>query len=191
MDIYSRKVVGWEIHAHEKAEYAALLIKKACLAEGITQKGLVLHADNGSPMKGATMLATLQRLGVVPSFSRPSVSNDNPYSESLFGTMKYTPTYPSKPFNSLEEARAWVHGFVNWYNEAHRHSGIRFVTPAERHNGSDHQILAARKVVYETARQRRPERWSGETRNWSPVGEVWLNPDKEDALNSGIRGQAA
>jgi putative transposase len=191
MDIYSRKVVGWEIHEHEKAEYAALLIKKACLAEGITQKGLVLHADNGSPMKGATMLATLQRLGVVPSFSRPSVSNDNPYSESLFGTMKYTPAYPSKPFNSLEEARTWVHSFVNWYNEVHRHSGIRFVTPAERHNGSDHQILAARKAVYETARQRRPERWSGETRNWSPVGEVWLNPDKEGASNSGIRGQAA
>jgi putative transposase len=191
MDIYSRKIVGWEIHEHEKAEYAAMLIKKACLAEGITQKGLVLHADNGSPMKGATMLATLQRLGVVPSFSRPSVSNDNPYSESLFGTMKYTPAYPSKPFKSLEEARTWVHGFVNWYNEAHRHSGIRFVTPAERHNGADHQILAARKVVYETARQRRPERWSGETRNWSPVGEVWLNPDKEGALNSEIRDQAA
>ncbi|MCL7420221.1 MAG: integrase core domain-containing protein, partial [Methylobacter sp.] len=106
-------------------------------------------------------------------------------------TMKYTPAYPSKPFNSLEEARTWVHGFVNWYNEVHRHSGIRFVTPAERHNGSDHQILAARKAVYETARQRRPERWSGETRNWSPVGEVWLNPDKEGASNSGIRGQAA
>jgi putative transposase len=191
MDIYSRKIVGWEIHPHEKAEYAATLIRKACLSEGITEKGLVLHSDNGSPMKGATMLATLQRLGVVPSFSRPSVSNDNPYSESLFGTMKYTPAYPSNPFESLEEARDWVHGFVRWYNETHRHSGIRFVTPAERHRGSDHQILAARKEVYEAAKQKRPERWRGETRNWSPVGEVWLNPDNTGALNEEIRDEAA
>ncbi|HIE55234.1 MAG TPA: transposase, partial [Chromatiaceae bacterium] len=93
MDIYSRKIVGWEIHENETAEHAATLIRKACLSEGIGQRELVLHSDNGSPMKGASMLATLQRLGVVPSFSRPSVSNDNPYSESLFGTMKYTPAY--------------------------------------------------------------------------------------------------
>ena len=105
MDIYSRKIVGWEIHENETAENASLLIRKACLAEGVSKKGLVLHSDNGSPMKGATMLATLQRLGVVPSFSRPSVSNDNPYSESLFGTMKYTPAFPSKPFESLDAAR--------------------------------------------------------------------------------------
>ena len=94
MDIYSRKIVGWEVHEREAAEHAAVLIRKAVLAEGITDQGLVLHSDNGSPMKGATMLATLQRLGVVPSFSRPSVSNDNPYSESLFGTLKYTPAFP-------------------------------------------------------------------------------------------------
>jgi transposase InsO family protein len=105
MDIYSRKIVGWEIHENETAEHASLLIRKACLAEGIREKGLVLHSDNGSPMKGATMLATLQRLGVVPSFSRPSVSDDNPYSESLFRTLKYTPAYPSKPFENLEAAR--------------------------------------------------------------------------------------
>jgi transposase InsO family protein len=129
MDIYSRKIVGWEVHENERAEHAARLIRKACLAEGISEHGLVLHADNGSPMKGATMLATLQRLGVVPSFSRPSVSNDNSYSESLFGTMKYTPAFPSKPFESLTAARDWVHGFVHWYNEEHRHSGIQFVAP--------------------------------------------------------------
>ncbi|WP_419585727.1 transposase, partial [Thiolapillus sp.] len=159
MDIYSRKIVGWEIHENETADHAALLIRKACLAEGISMQDLVLHSDNGSPMKGATMLAMLQRLGIVPSFSRPSVSNDNPYSESLFGTMKYTPAYPSKPFESLDAAREWVSEFVHWYNEEHRHSGIQFVTPAQRHSGAEKLILMNRKVVYESAKQRNPERW--------------------------------
>jgi putative transposase len=191
MDIYSRKIVGWEIHERETAEQAALLIKKACLAEGIAAHGLVLHSDNGAPMKGATMLATLQRLGIMPSFSRPSVSNDNPYSESLFGTLKYTPSYPSQPFASLDAARGWVNDFVRWYNHEHRHSGIRFVTPAERHLGLDKEILAARKRVYEAAKQQRPERWSGETRNWSPIGEVWLNPENTPVANEAIRKEAA
>ena len=177
MDIYSRKIVGWEIHEDESSAHAAQLIRKTCLAEGVTQEGLVLHSDNGSPMKGATMLATLQRLGVVPSFSRPSVSNDNPYSESLFGTMKYTPAYPSKPFADLSEARAWVHRFATWYNEQHRHSGIQFVTPGQRHRGEDRAILAARKATYEQAKKRRPDRWTGDTRNWNKVGPVWLNPE--------------
>jgi putative transposase len=178
-DIFSRKIVGWEVHDEEKAEHASVLIRKTCLAQGIHEDGLVLHADNGGPMKGATMLATLQRLGIVPSFSRPSVSDDNPYSESLFRTLKYTPAYPSKPFASLSEAREWVHGFVQWYNEEHRHSAIRYVTPAQRHRGEDIAILAARQRLYEAAKQARPERWSGETRNWTPINEVWLNPSKE------------
>jgi putative transposase len=179
MDIYSRKIVGWEIHENEMAEQAATLIRKACLAEGISERGLVLHSDNGSPMKGATMLATLQRLGVVPSFSRPSVSNDNPYSESLFGTMKYTPAYPLKPFEDLTAARDWVHRFVRWYNEEHHHSGIRFVTPDQRHSGEEREILDKRKAVYEMAKAQNPKRWSGNTRNWEPVGEVWLNPETQ------------
>ena len=137
------------------------------------------------------MLATLQRLGVVPSFSRPSVSNDNPYSESLFGTMKYTPAFPSKPFESLTAARDWVHGFVHWYNEEHRHSGIQFLRPAERHRREDHAILAKRKDLYEAAKERNPQRWSGQTRNWEPVGEVWLNPENSDAHQAGIREKAA
>ena len=116
-DIFSRKIVGWEVHDHESAEHASVLIRKTCLAEGIYEDGLVLHSDNGGPMKGATMLATLQTLGVVPSFSRPSVSDDNPYSESLFRTLKYSPAYPNKPFESIVEARQWVHRFVQWYNE--------------------------------------------------------------------------
>ena len=191
MDIYSRKIVGWEIYENETADNASLLIQKACLAEGTIQQGLVLHSDNGSPMKGATMLATLQRLGVVPSFSRPSVSNDNPYSESLFGTMKYTPAFPSKPFVSLNEAREWVHDFVHWYNEEHRHSGIRFVTPAQRHSGMERSILLNRQAVYQAAKQRNPKRWSGETRNWCPIGEVWLNPENQGIKKAEIRDQAA
>jgi transposase InsO family protein len=190
-DIFSRKIVGWEVHEDEKAEHASVLIRKTCLAEGITEAGLVLHADNGGPMKGATMLSTLQRLGVVPSFSRPSVSDDNPYSESLFRTLKYTPAYPNKPFKSLAAAREWVHRFVQWYNEEHRHSGIRYVTPGQRHRGEDAAILAARKRLYEAAKQACPARWSGETRNWEPVREVWLNPPKEAESEESANKKAA
>ena len=178
-DIFSRKIVGWEVHENESAAHASLLIRKACLAEGVQPEQLVLHSDNGSPMKGATMLATLQKLGVTPSFSRPSVSDDNPYSESLFRTMKYTPAFPAKPFQSIEAARKWVHEFVQWYNEEHRHSGIQFVTPGQRHRGEDREILEKRKAVYQEAKERNPKRWSGAIRDWSPVTEVWLNPPKE------------
>ena len=178
-DIYSRKIVGWEAHEKESAAHASPLIRKTCLAEGVQQDQLVLHSDNGSPMKGATMLATLQKLGVVPSFSRPSVSDDNPFSESLFRTMKYAPSFPAKPFESIEVAREWAHEFVQWYNNEHRHSGIQFVTPNQRHQGLDREILEKRKAVYLAARERNPERWSGEIRNWDPITAVWLNPGKE------------
>ena len=131
-------------------------------------------------MKGATMLATLHKLGVVPSFSRPSVSNDNPYSESLFRTMKYRPEYPSKPFGDIEQAQSWVDGFVFWYNTQHMHSSIRYVTPDDRHFGREEHILANRRKVYEKARSRNPHRWSINIRNWNPVHQVWLNPEKKD-----------
>ncbi len=179
-DIFSRKIIGWEVHEQESAEHASTLMKKACLRESIQPGKLTLHADNGGPMKGATMLATLQRLGVVPSFSRPSVSDDNPYSEALFRTLKYVPNYPDKPFDSLEAAREWVHAFVTWYNESHRHSAIGFVTPAQRHCGEDVAILQARKAVYEQAKAQRPARWSGTTRDWSRKNVVWLNPARDD-----------
>lgn len=178
-DIFSRKIVGWEVHEKESAEHASELIRKACLAEGIHQEGLVLHSDNGSPMKGATMLATLQKLGVIPSFSRPSVSDDNPFSESLFRTLKYIPSYPNQPFESIDAARQWVYSFVQWYNKEHRHSAIHYVTPNQRHRGEDKVILKKRTAVYEAAKQKNPQRWSGHIRNWSPVTVVWLNPPKE------------
>jgi hypothetical protein len=129
-------------------------------------------------MKGATMLATLEKLGVVPSFSRPRVSNDNPFAESLFRTCKYRPNYPRNPFDNVEQARTWTHQFVHWYNHQHKHSGLKFVTPAQRHRGLAGAILRQREQVYEAAKQRCPERWSGATRNWKLKDEVWLNPER-------------
>jgi putative transposase len=178
MDVYSRKIVGWEVFETESADHAASVFRKTHLREGIAGNSLALHSDNGSPMKGATMLATLQRLGVMPSFSRPSVSDDNPYSEALFKTLKYHPGFPDKPFNSLDEAREWVAGFQHWYNEIHRHSGLKFVTPGQRHRGEDIAILAQRVALYETAKTQRPERWSGPTRDWQPEKIVYLNSNK-------------
>ena len=179
MDIYSRKIVGWQVYEEESSTLAGELMTDICHREGILPEQITLHSDNGGPMKGATMLATLQELGVVPSFSRPSVSNDNPYSESLFRTLKYLPEYPERSFFDLLAARTWVQGFVDWYNHEHLHSAINFVTPDQRHKGLDIQILAKRKQVYEQAKSNHPERWSGDTRNWEPVKKVYLNPEKK------------
>jgi len=178
LDVYSRKIVGWEVYAEESADHAASTFRKSYLREGIAGQSLILHSDNGSPMKGATMLATLQKLGVMPSFSRPSVSNDNPYSEALFKTLKYNPGFPEHPFETLDQARQWVAGFVHWYNEEHRHSALKFVTPGQRHRGEDKDILALRAAVYDTAKANRPERWSGSCRNWDRPEIVTLNPSK-------------
>jgi transposase InsO family protein len=162
-------------------EHGARLLAETARAEGVPPDQLVLHSDNGGPMTGSTMLATLQRLGILPSFSRPGVSDDNPFSESLFRTLKYRPGYPSRPFRSLEEARSWVAGFVRWYNTQHLHSALRFVTPEDRHAGREEAILEARRQVYEAARRHRPERWSRDVRNWTPVGDVTLNPANDAA----------
>jgi len=191
MDVYSRKIVGWEVFDTESAEQAALVFRKTHLREGICAKSLVLHSDNGSPMKGATMLSTLQRLGVMPSFSRPSVSDDNPFSEALFKTLKYHPGFPDKPFDGLQEAREWVARFQRWYNEVHRHSGLKFVTPTQRHCGEDAAILGKRHVLYEAARARNPERWSGSTRNWEPEKIVFLNPGKPMKKEGDLKQKAA
>lgn len=177
VDIWSRKIVGWAVHEQESAAHGVRLIDEAARALGIECHRLVLHADNGGPMKASTMLATLQRLGIVPSFSRPHQSNDNPYSESLFRTAKYRPNYPRRPFASLEATRTWVADFVRWYNTRHLHSALRFVTPDDRHFRREKAILAARVKVYADARARNPERWSAGTRNWTPVGDVHLNPE--------------
>ena len=178
LDIYSRKIVGWQVHESESAEFAADLLKDIVRREEVKSGEVLLHSDNGSPMKGATMLATLQSLGVMPSFSRPGVSDDNAFIESFFKTLKYAPVYP-KSFEDVAAARVFVEEFAQWYNHEHQHSGLRYVTPAQRHAGEDGAILAKRKVVYERAKQTYPQRWNGrKTRNWDPVSEVFLNPER-------------
>jgi len=191
VDIYSRKIVGWEVHERESAELAAGLLERAVWAEGGVTSPLILHADNGSPMKGATMKVTMERLGVTPSFSRPRVSNDNPFSEALFRTCKYVPAWPAKGFASIDEARDWVLEFVRWYNTQHQHSAIRFLTPDQRHRGEDAALLASRHAVYQAAREKHPARWSGRTRNWRPVGAVSLNPERPDTRRGGHGGADA
>lgn len=116
---------------------------------------------------------------MTPSHSRPRVSNDNPYSESLFRMLKYCPQWPREGFDSVESAREWVHRLVRWYNNDHRHSGIKYVTPDEKHRERDAEILACRKALYEEARRKNPTRCSGKTRNWEPVTAVSLNPEND------------
>jgi len=174
-DIWDRLIVGNKVHEEESADHAARMMSE--IGKEVNLKGLYLHSDNGSPMKGATMLATLQRLQVMPSFSRPSVSNDNPYSESLFKTMKYHVKYPGH-FKTLEEAQEWVNNFVDWYNNKHLHSGINYVTPMQRHTGEDKAILQNRANTYAIARSKHPERWSKNCKQWVWQKSVLLNPNK-------------
>jgi transposase InsO family protein len=174
LDVYSRKIVAHEVHEAESAEHAASLIEQAARREGVPHGVLVVHQDNGSPMKGSTYLAKLAELGIRPSYSRPGVSDDNAYAESLFRTCKYRPEFPGA-FATLGEARAWVLRFTRWYNHEHKHRNLKFVSPAERHQGVDRAIFAKRKAVYEAARAKHPARWHGHIRNWSLPNEVWLN----------------
>lgn len=183
IDIFSRKIVGWQIHPHECGQLAADIVMDIAKTEGYAKGQVHIHSDNGGPMKGAAIHATFHKLGITPSYSRPSVSNDNPYSESMFKTLKYCPYYPDQPFNDLLDARQWMVKFTDWYNNQHRHSSIKYVTPSQRHDGSDIDILAKRKQTYERAKESNPTRWSRETRNWDRENEVLLNPAKKDKID--------
>ncbi len=185
LDVWSRKIVGFEVHEAERASYAAQLVSSATSREEVVAGSLVLHSDNGSPMKGATILAKLQELGIAASFIRPSVSNDKPFSESLFRTAKYRPEFPTRPSEDLDAARTWAASFVRWYNTEHLHSEIRFVTPEPRHSGADVAMLEARAMAYRQARERNPSRWPGALRNWPPVGDITLNPVPEKEARAG------
>ncbi len=184
LDLYSRKIVGWEIWPEESAENASILVKKAVLSEGCLNRTqpLILHSDNGSPMKGAALLETLYKLGVATSKSRPRVSNDNAYAESIFRTVKYRPDYPYKGFSNIDKAREWVLNFTRFYNYEHRHSGLNQLTPVQRHSGISEQIFANRIAVYQAARDKNPNRWSRNIRDWSLPDVVWLNPERSDIL---------
>jgi putative transposase len=186
-DVWSRKILGWAVHDSESSAKAAAMVERvreAAATDGVDLAGWVLHSDNGIPMKGATMLATMQRLGIVPSFSRPAVSDDNPFSESLFRTLKYMPHYPRSGFAAIADARAWVAQFVDWYNNRHLHSGIGFVAPADRHAGRDVEILARRRSTYERARRRHPRRWARTCRAWDRPLVVRLNPAHASSLEN-------
>jgi transposase InsO family protein len=192
VDIWSRRIMAARVHETESMDLSAALLRHSCMLHNVNPENMVLHSDNGGPMRGATMLATIRQLGIIPSFSRPRVSNDNPYSESLFRTMKYRPVYPSKPFESLQQAQAWVDDFVIWYNTKHLHSAIRYLTPDDRHYGRQENILAQRHEVYQNAKKLNPLRWAADTRNWEPVIEVKLNTEKErtNAAESTIKNAA-
>jgi len=179
LDVFSRLIIHWEVHREESSRHAQELIKKAVFKHGVLHQPLVLHSDNGSPMKAQDFQNLLARLGVTKSYSRPRVSNDNPFSESLFKTLKYTKDFPLEGFGSIDEAREWTCNFVKLYNTEFLHSGIKFVTPLQRHTGADVEILRKRDEVYKAAKGKRPERWSRDTRNWSRIDQVALNPTAE------------
>lgn len=176
--------MGYEIYESESGELAAGLIQRAVLRERCYRAPLILHSDNGAPMKSQTLQAKLLELQISSSYSRPRVSDDNAYVESLFKTLKYCPSWPSNGFKSLSQAREWVDQFTHWYNTEHRHSAIGFVTPEQRHLGKDIPLLEARKQLWEEARCKNPERWSHKTRCWKRREIVTLNPDKEEKITS-------
>jgi transposase InsO family protein len=189
LDVFSRKVVAWDVQETDNSDHAARLVQRAALAEGIHALAAkpVLHGDNGATLKATSVLAMLQWLGVAPSYSRPRVSNDNSYAEALFRTAKYRPEFPAKGFADLDAARTWGLAFVRWYNHDHRHSGIRYVSPAQRHAGQDVTVLTARNDLYQLARERNPRRWSRDTRDWNPIGPVTLNPERESIVQGFLR----
>jgi len=183
MDVFSRYIISAKVYEVESSAHASALITSSCKEQKVEGNQVTLHSDNGSPMKGATMLATLEKLGVAASFSRPSVSNDNAYSESLFRTLKHNSSSTYKPFDTCHEAQIWVDKFTNWYNKTHLHSSIKYVTPYSRHMGYDVEVLKKRHAVFEAARLKYPKRWiNKETRNWERNEIVFLNKKGKENL---------
>jgi len=178
-DLYSRYGVHWEVYTEENSEHTCRVIEQSMWREKCLLKPPTLHRDNGSALKSQTVRQKMYDMGISSSHSRPRVSNDNAFVESLFRTLKYCPMWPSQGFESLEAARQWANTFMRWYNHEHKHSALKFVTPAQRHRGEDIQILADRKAVYERAKAQNPSRWSDDTRNWERQQTMTLNPVKE------------
>jgi len=160
LDIFSRYVVGWLVARASNAGLAAQLIEETCLKHGIARDTLTLHSDRGSPMRAKGTAELLVDLGVAASFSRPRVSNDNPFSEAQFKTLKYRPEFP-ETFDGIEHARAHLRSFFAWYNEEHHHSGIGFMTPASVHFGTAPALQAQRAKVLHAAYRAHPERFKG------------------------------
>ena len=176
MDLYSRKIVGWRVYPVESMECSKELLSELIVEHGLAGKGLTIHSDNGSPMKGSAVVEMLRLFGVERSLSRPGVSNDNGHCESSFRTLKYRHNYPRYQENK-EAWSQWVSGYVTWYNEEHMHSGIGYVTPQARHEGSDHAQLEGRRIVYQAAYEANPQRWRrGKPRGWERPETVHLIP---------------
>lgn len=181
IDIYSRYVVGWLIAEVESAELAEQLIAETCAKQNVPRAQLTLHADNGSPMIAKTVATLLADLGVVKSHSRPHVSNDNPYSEAQFKTLKYRPDYPDR-FGSEADARQWARRFFGWYNDEHHHTGLGLLTPAVVHTGQAEVMRQKRQAVLQQAYQAHPERFVHGQPQPAPLPEaVWINPPAPDS----------
>jgi putative transposase len=175
MDVYSRVVVGWMVAYRESAELAGTLINETCRRQAIKTDQLTLHADRGSSMKSVTVAQLLADLGVTKTHSRPHVSNDNPYSESLFKTLKYRPDFP-ECFGCIEDSRSFCRDFFNWYNKEHKHSGIAWLTPDDLHYGRADEIVLKRQMVMDDVYKKNPERFvKGPSIVKKPDNQVWIN----------------
>ncbi len=175
LDIFSRYVVGWMIAYRELASLAKKLIEETCEKQSIEEEQLTIHADRGSSMTSKAVALLLADLGVTKSHSRPYVSNDNPYSESQFKTMKYQPEFPER-FGSIEDARSFCLPFFSWYNTEHYHSGLGYLTPEDVHYGRAEQIIKERQAVLQTAYIQHPERFKGRVpQPKTPPTAVWIN----------------
>ena len=188
LDIFSRYVVGWMLAPHESAALAEGLISETYAKQGIETGQLTLHADRGSSMKSKPVALLLADLGVVKTHSRPQVSNDNPFSESQFKTMKYRPEFPDR-FGSIEDGRAFGHIFFPWYNDEHHHSGLGFLTPAVVHYGQADGVREKRKQVLAAAYAAHPERFvKGTPQPAELPSAVWINPPEKKTAHQDAPG---
>jgi putative transposase len=175
LDVFSRYVTGWMVAMRESAELAKRLIEESCVKQQIQRGQLTLHADRGTSMSSKPVAFLLADLGVTKTHSRPHVSNDNPYSESQFRTLKYRPEFPDR-FGCMQDSRAFCQGFFRWYNEEHRHSGLALLTPAMVHYGQTPRILEQRQMVLDVAYRAHPERFVRQApKHLSVPTEVWIN----------------
>jgi len=188
LDIFSRYVVGWLLVEQQSGELAKLFIRETCDKHHIRPEQLTLHADRGGPMLAKPVTLLMADLGITESHSRPQVSNDNPFSEAQFKTMKYRPDYPDR-FGCLADARTWAQSFFAWYNNEHHHSGIGYMTPAAVHSGDAARVFARRQQVLQRAYAAHPERFVKGLPTPPPLPtEVWINPPK--SANDAVAAEA-
>jgi putative transposase len=186
LDIFSRFVVGWMVADREAAALARELVRQTCRKQGIQAEQLTLHADRGSPMIARSLAMLLAELGVTKTHSRPYVSDDNPYSEAQFKTLKYRPDYPER-FGCQIDARVWSRAFFAWYNHQHHHSALGLLTPADVHYGRAEEIIHHRQQVLQAAYQKYPERFvQGPPKPPELPAEVWINPPKKTAQDTQV-----